>query len=223
MATHFTDDQVTHMYCFCCKKKLLEQKRENVKQRRVIEELAGRNKQEEQDAETARNKETLKTGGSTKPKKKKSSKKKQTVEVEIDDLETCQIIKHKTDKQGEVGVKVRWGDSGHKDWQKLYDMWADYPDEVKEYKKKNHKQTRGKLWRVPNIDDVAYFVRILGMMGGDEDVAEAEFIVLANNGYKFDGKDCVKYDELQNDDPELLKAFLDSLEDSPEADHASIA
>jgi hypothetical protein len=50
---------------------LQEQKRENAKQRKVIEELAGRNKQEEQDAETARNKETLKSGGSTKPKKKK--------------------------------------------------------------------------------------------------------------------------------------------------------
>ncbi len=46
---------------------------------------------------------------------------------------------------------------------------------------------------------------------------------LANNGYKFDGDDCVKYDELQADDPKLLQAFLDSVEDSPEADDASIA
>jgi hypothetical protein len=208
---------------------LQEQKRENAKQRKVIEELAGRNKQEEQDAETARNKETLKSGGSTKAKKKKkkaskkkTSKKDEVDKQEVEDLETCEIIQHKKDKENMVRVRVKWGDSGP-DWQYLYDMWADYPDEVKEYKKKNQKDTRGKLWRVPNMEDVDYFVRILGMLGGDNDVTEAKFIVLANNGYKFDGKDCVKYEELQNDDPELLEAFLDSVKDSPEADDASIA
>jgi hypothetical protein len=208
---------------------LQEQKRENAKQRKVIEELAGRNKQEEQDAETARNKETLKSGGSTKAKKKKkkaskkkTSKKDEVDKQEVEDLETCEIIQHKKDKENMVRVRVKWGDSGP-DWQYLYDMWADYPDEVKEYKKKNQKDTRGKLWRVPNMEDVDYFVRILGMLGGDNDVTEAKFIVLANNGYKFDGKDCVKYEERQNDDPELLKAFLDSVKDSPEADDASIA
>ena len=61
------------------------------------------------------------------------------------------------------------------------------------------------------------------MLGGDTEVTEAKFIVLANNGYKFDGEDCVKYDELQNYDSELLQAFLDSLEDANEADDASIA
>ena len=53
----------------------------------------------------------------------------------------------------------------------------------------------------------------------EEHFVEATFIVLANNGYKFDGKDCVRYDELQKDDPVLLQAFLDS----PKADDASIA
>jgi hypothetical protein len=97
-------------------------------------------------------------------------------------------------------------------------MWADYPTEVMEYKKKNQKTTRGKPWRVPTIATVEYFVRILCMIGGEENVKEATFIVLANNGYKFDGKDCVKYDELRKDDPDLLQAFL-----APEADDASIA
>ena len=221
-----------------------EQKSENKKQRKVINELAGRKKQKEREAETARNKETLKSGGSTKlskkkktkrvevedqekaqnketTPKKKTSKKKKPVEDEGDGdvLETCLIIKHTSDKQGEVKVKVKWGDSGTKDWQCLYDMWADYPTEVRAYKKKNHRSTRGKLWNVPIMDDIDYFVRILGMIGGEENVTEASFIVLANNGYKFDGEDCVRYDELQKDDPELLQAFLDS----PEADDASIA
>ena len=101
-------------------------------------------------------------------------------------------------------------------------MWADYPGEVREYKKKNQMKCKGKLWKVPNMKDVEYFVRILLMLGETEKVTEAEFIVLANNGYKFEGEDCVKYHELQNDDPELLQAFLDSVEDSPEADDASI-
>ena len=214
-----------------------EQRSENKKQRKVIEEIAGREKQKKQDAETAKNRDTLKSGGSTKKKKrkgdevedqertpkKKKSKKKEMVEVEADDLEadelkTCVIIRQNTDKLGEVIVKVKWGDSGQQDWQFLYDMWADYPTEVMEYKKKNQKTTRGKPWRVPTIATVEYFVRILCMIGGEENVEEATFIVLANNGYKFDGKDCVKYDELQKDDPDLLQAFL-----APEADDASIA
>ena len=277
-----------------------EQKRENAKQRKVIEDLAIRTKQKEKDAAMALHKETLKTGGSTrtkkkkkgskkkdleetsedevddletlktggstKPKKKKASKKKELEptsedevevddlescnlktggstktkkkkaskkkeleptsddEVEVDDLESCKIIKHKTDKrQGEIKVEVKWDDSGKTNWQYLYDMWADYPGEVKDYKKKNQTKCKGKLCKVPNMGDVEYFVRILGMLGGSENVKKAEFIVLANNGYKFDGEDCVKYDELQADDPELLQAFLDSVEDSPEADDASIA
>jgi hypothetical protein len=242
---------------------LQEQKRENAKQRKVIEDLAIRTKQKEKDAAMALHKETLKTGGSTrpkkkkkgstkkdleqtsedevddsetlktggstKPKKKKASKKKELEptsedEVEVDDLESCKIIKHKTDKhQGEIKVEVKWDDSGKTNWQYLYDMWADYPGEVKDYKKKNQTKCKGKLWKVPNMGDVEYFVRILGMLGGSENVKKDKFIVLANNGYKFDGEDCVKYDELQADDPKLLQAFLDSVEDSPEADDASIA
>jgi hypothetical protein len=213
-------------------KKLQEQKRENQKQRRVIEEQASRKEQVQKEKETERNRETM-SGGSTKKKKKKKKKKsrdKPTVEVEDaleltvevdDDLETCQITKHKTDKQGEVRVEVKWDGSSKRDWQYLYDMWADYPSEVKEYKKKN--KCKGKLWKVPIIDNVEYFVRILGMIGGAEDVTKAKFCVLANNGYKFDGVDCVKYHELQADDSVLLQAFLDSVENSPEADDASIA
>ena len=263
METYFTVDDVTHTDCFGCQKKLQEQKRENAKQRKVIEDLAIRTKQKEKDAAMALHKETLKTGGSTrtkkkkkgskkkdleetsedevddletlktggstKPKKKKASKKEELEptsedEVEGDDLESCKIIKHKTDKrQGEIKVEVKWDDSGKTNWQYLYDMWADYPGEVKDYKKKNQTKCKGKLWKVPNMGDVEYFVRILGMLGGSENVKKAEFIVLANNGYKFHGEDCVKYDELQADDPELLQAFLDSVEDSPEADDASIA
>ena len=229
METYFTVDDVTHTDCFGCQKKLQEQKRENAKQRKVIEDLAIRTKQKEKDAAMTLHKETLKTGGSTKTKKKKASKKKELEptsedEVEVDDLESCKIIKHKTDKrQGEIKVEVKWDDSGKTNWQYLYDMWADYPGEVKDYKKKNQTKCKGKLWKVPNMGDVEYFVRILGMLGGSENVKKAEFIVLANNGYKFDGEDCVKYDELQADDPELLQAFLDSVEDSPEADDASIA
>ena len=207
-----------------------EQKRENAKQRKVIEELAGRKEEKEKNAETARNKETLKSGG-TKPKKKKSSKKKeveQTVEAaavdpDVDHLELCQIIKHKTDKKGDVRVLVEWDDSGKTDWQYLYDMWADDPGEVKRYRKNNKKTCKGNLWKLPNIDNVEYFVRILGMLGEADEVTEAVFIVLANNGYKFDGEDCVKYDELKSDDPELLEAFLESLKDSPGTEDASIA
>ena len=187
----------------------------------MIEEIAIRKNQEEKEQVTARNKETLRSGGSTKPPKKKATKKKKKeFLVEIDDMESCEILRHKTDKQGEVRAEVKW-ESG-KDWQFLYDMWEDYPREVTKYKKSNLSKCRGKLWKIPTIAGVEYFVRILGMEGEAEN---AVFIALANNGYKFDGDDCVKYDELEKDDPDLLEAFLDSVKNSPEADadEASIA
>ena len=109
----------------------------------------------------------------------------------------------------------------------MYDMWADYPAEVIEYQSKNKNKCRGKVWKVPKIEDVQYFVRILGMIGGAKHVTEARFIVLANNGYKFDGQNCpsVKYHELEKYDPDLLQAFLDSVEDSSETEteDASVA
>ena len=100
METYFTVDDVTHTDCFGCSKKLQEQKRENAKQRKVIEDLAIWTKQKEKDAAMTLHKETLKTGGSTKTKKKKASKKKEVEptsedEVEVDDLESCKIIKKK--------------------------------------------------------------------------------------------------------------------------------
>ena len=54
---------MTHIVGFCSQKKVQEQKSENNKQRRVIDELAGWKKEKEQEAEMARNKETLKSGG----------------------------------------------------------------------------------------------------------------------------------------------------------------
>ena len=108
-----------------------------------------------------------------------------TVEADVDQLESCQIVKHKTDKKGDVIVLVEWDDTGKSDWHYLYDMWADYPGKVKRYKKSNKTTCKGNLWKLPNIDNVEYFVHILGMLGEADKVTEAVFIVLANNGYKF--------------------------------------
>jgi hypothetical protein len=127
-------------------------------------------------------------------------------------------MRNKIDKHGKVKVQVKWKDSRKADWQYLYDMWADYPAKVIEYQKKN--KCRGKLWKVPKIEDVQYFVRILGMIGEAKNDTETEFIVLANNGYKFDG---VKYHELETDDPDLLRAFLGSVEDSSETVDGSLS
>ena len=104
------------------------------------------------------------------------------LETDVDELEKCKILKHKINKLDEVRVEVKWETGGGRDCQCLYDMWADYPDEVEEYK--NQSKCKGKLWKVPNFDDVRYFVRILGMVGGDEKPEDAKFIVLANNGFQ---------------------------------------
>lgn len=198
----------------------------------MIAEVANRKEQKKKDEETAKNKETLKSGGQVKSNKTKNpSKKKQlepTIELEIDDpevdeqLEKCKIIKHKLCKQRGIRLQVKWMDSSTSDWQYLYDMWADYPDEVAAYKKKNPKKCKGKVWKTPTIDGVDYFVRILEMFGDTEKVTDAQFIVLANNGYKFEGAGCVSYDELDTDDPLLLEEFLESLKHSPEADDVTI-
>jgi hypothetical protein len=180
----------------------------------------------------------MKSGGQAKSKKaKKSSQKKQLERLEsldVDDLnlddpevdellESCKIIKHKWKAQREMIVEVKWFDSQTTDWQNLYDMWADYPSEVEAYKKKNPKKCKAKVWSTPNIEAVESFVRILEMFGNSEKVTENKFIVLANNGYKFEGDECVTYDELDTDDPDLLEAFLESLKSSPEADDVTIA
>ena len=144
---------------------------------------------------------------------------------EAEELEKCVIINHKTNKQGEVKVEVKWNDTSKVEWQFLYDMWADYPAEVIDYQSKNKNKCRGKIWKVPKIEDLTYFVRILGMLDEAKEVKEAEFIVLANNGYKFDSKESegVKYHELERDDPELLQAYLGEMKDSSEIDDASLA
>ena len=179
--------------------------------------------------------ETLKIAGSKKPKTKTTSKKKklekpdedeakgqdQTNEDEGEGLKPCVIISHKTDKQRLVKVLVKWKDKFKGEWQYLYDMWADYPTEVIKYQNNNKNKCRGKIWKIPKIEGVKYFVRILGMVGGDDKVTEAQFIVLANNGYKFDGKESVKYNELKRDDPELLTDYLDSIKVSSETDDAT--
>ena len=88
-----------------------EQKRENAKQRILIDELASWKKQEEKKAEMAWNKETLKSGGPTKPKKKKKTSIKKQLEerVEVDDLKTLTTTKMKNTskkKQLEQTVEV---------------------------------------------------------------------------------------------------------------------
>ena len=60
----------------CFQKKVEEQKREIKQQRRVIEDLASRNKDKEKHGEMEKNKQTLKIAGSKKPKKKRTTKKK---------------------------------------------------------------------------------------------------------------------------------------------------
>jgi hypothetical protein len=126
------------------------------------------------------NKETLKSGGLTKTKKKKkTSQTKQRVEVEVDDLEICKIINHKTNKQGKVRVEVKWDNSGNTDWQYLYDTWADYPGEVEEYKKK--KKCKENFGRLQTLMICEHFMCIVGMLGGAKEVIEAKLIVLANN------------------------------------------
>ena len=187
---------------------------------------------DEEETDTEEEVDMPKMAVSKKPKKpktkttskKNTTSKKKTLEKPDEDkgLDTCTIVSQKTNKERCVKVLVKWKKWAHPDWQYLYDMWADYPQEVVKYQNKNKNKCRGKIWKTPKLDDVTYFVRILGMIGEVEDVKQAQFIVLANNGYKFDGEESVKYDELQRDDPELLTDYLDSIKVSSETDDATV-
>jgi hypothetical protein len=131
-----------------------------------------------------------------------------------DDLEPVTLVCHKCNKDGEMQVIVEWETQEVRNSQMLYDMWADYPEEVLKYRKAN-KLSNQKAWKKPNFESIEYVVRILSMVGDNGDVKNASFCTLWNNGFKVEN---TSYAELEEDASDLLEKFLSSIEDMPEAE-----
>ena len=124
---------------------------------------------------------------------------KKTVEVRADEEAT--ISKHLYDDDKELWtVCVTWNGSKESEWMYLHDMWVDYPEEVKRYKKQ--KKIRETEWKVPNLEDTAFVARILSM---DGTVPTATFDLIFNNGYVAWE---VTMAEAMADAPKLLEEFL---------------
>ena len=99
--------------------------------------------------------------------------------AEVDDRDDATIKKHAYSKEEELTkVWVTWKPSNKSEWMYLHDMWVDYPEELKKYRKEQ--QLKGKAWRVPNLKDVSFVVRILSMNGTGK---MASFCLLFDNGY----------------------------------------
>jgi hypothetical protein len=130
-----------------------------------------------------------------------------------DELEPITLVCHKCNKDGEMQVQVDWESQKIRNSQMLYDMWADYPEEVLKYRKAN-KLSNQKAWKKPNFESIEYVVRILSMVGDNWDVRNASFCTLWNNGFKVEN---TSYAELEEDASDLLEKFISSIQDMPEA------
>ena len=167
-------------------------------------------------------KATAKKGqkGKATPEPKKKKKKKSVSKKKVpddnkkfkskesqpdEDIEDCILLKHRVDDEDEIEVLVKWLLTKEKEWMKLYDMWADYPIRVCEYRRE--KQIKGKEWHNPSLDKMEYFVRILSHDNPSKGRKKEDyhFCVLANNGYVVED---MLYKELFIDAPHLLEDYV---------------
>jgi len=127
-------------------------------------------------------------------------------EDDHEDREGVTIKKHSYDKEKELyTVLVSWKTSKIVEWQFLHDMWVDYPEEVKIYR--NRHRLKASAWKVPNIEDAAFVVRMLSMNGPTPLLAT--FSILFDNGYVEKEAD---YANICCDAPDLLTEFLQEKE-----------
>ena len=115
-------------------------------------------------------------------------------------LESCKIIRHCRDST----VMARW-ENRSQTRLKLYDMWVDYPNEVRRYRGRVFPKKPPKAWRDPNEDDIEEVVRILGMNEERPELRKATFTTVWNNGYQMDNH---PFELLLKDAQELLEEFL---------------
>ena len=149
------------------------------------------------------------------PKKKTARKPAEVMEATSlpsedshEDLEDATITKHAYDKEiGLYTVLVTWKKSKTIGWQFLHDMWVDYPEEVKKYRKE--KKLYAKAWQVPSIDNASFVVRILSMNGPTP--PSATFCLLFDNR-SVEKK--VAYANVLSDAPKLLEAYLRDREEA---------
>jgi hypothetical protein len=137
----------------------------------------------------------------------------QSAPEEYEELEPCSLMSQKSNKDGEIQVQGDWKNQRVRNSQMLYDMWADYPGEVLTYRKEN-KLSNKKAWKKPKFESIEYVVRILSMVGDMEDLRNASFCTLWNNGFKVDN---TTYVELEVDASDILEKFLSSIENTSEA------
>ena len=86
---------------------------------------------------------------SKKVAKKTGTKKKSVTKTRIDDdeIDEVEIMSHWKGKDGIFELHVFYPEEDEKQWEKLCDMWHDYPDEVTMYRRKHSLKT--KYWRTP--------------------------------------------------------------------------
>ena len=118
-------------------------------------------------------------------------------------------MSHRKGKDGIFELHVFYPEEDEKRWEKLYDMWHDYPDEVTMYRRKHSLKT--KYWRTPVSTEGDEVVRILDIDGpvknltSKENLNSCRFTILWDNGYAEHG---AKYKDLLEDFPDLLKHYL---------------
>ena len=117
-----------------------------------------------------------------------------------DDEADCKILQHRK-SDGEMDVLVEYADN--RQWEKLYDMWADYPQQVEDYRRS--KKLRAKCFKKPTWNETQYIVRVIGHTGSLQNLKNMQFVILFDNGFK---QDDVSYDNVKVDVEDLLNEYL---------------
>lgn len=114
------------------------------------------------------------------------------------------VVKHR-EKDGDIQLYCKYYSDPdlQPSWNFLFDMWCDYPDDVRAYRNE-HKLTRRKKWKDPKFSEVEEVKRILDH-DGDLKKRTATFTIVWDNGWRSED---VSYDNLEADAEELLAEYL---------------
>ena len=120
---------------------------------------------------------------------KKSSPAKKTSPPSLPSIEEedtfCQgIVGHRQSKTSksvnQIMVQVKWA-TGKPTWEELFSTWADYPEEVKKYRRAN--KLKGTAWNAPSESSFKALCSIVHMHGSPSNYKNALYDVVADNGY----------------------------------------
>ena len=193
------------------KKKLRELQEQLKKQNKVISSAKEKAMEEKREAEKQRCEEIVQKQNRRRvpnKRKTKAPKKKDTAspvednsEPASDELVPESIMNHRMGENKEMEVLVNYG--AKLEWEKLYDIWADFPDIVVAYRRSE--KLKLKCFQTPTIDKAKYIARVIGHTGAVSRPKQMTFCVIFDNGFR---EDNVSYANAMADAKEKVEVYI---------------